>query len=55
MIDVLGLDVDAVSDLLVLTPSCGLAGASPAWAREATELCRSVASSLSTTSGGEDR
>ncbi len=55
VIDVLGLDVDAVSDLLVLTPSCGLAGASPAWAREATELCRSVASSLSTTSGGEDR
>jgi methionine synthase II (cobalamin-independent) len=55
VIDVLGLDADAVSGLLVLTPSCGLAGASPAWARDATELCRSVSNSLSTTPGGEDR
>jgi methionine synthase II (cobalamin-independent) len=46
-LDLLGLDPDAVSDLLVVTPSCGLAGASPAWARRATGLCRAVARNLS--------
>jgi methionine synthase II (cobalamin-independent) len=46
VLDVLGLDPDAVSDLLVVTPVCGLAGASPAWARQATELCRTVARNL---------
>jgi methionine synthase II (cobalamin-independent) len=46
VLDVLGLDPDAVSDLLVVTPVCGLAGASPAWARQATDLCRTVARNL---------
>ena len=46
LLDVLGLDPDAVSDLLVVTPACGLAGASPAWARQATDLCRAVARNL---------
>ncbi len=46
-LDMLGLDLEAVTDRLVITPSCGLAGASPAWARRATTLCREVASNLS--------
>jgi methionine synthase II (cobalamin-independent) len=47
VLDVLGLDPDAVSDRLVITPTCGLAGASPAWARPPTELCRETAANLS--------
>jgi len=47
MLDVLGLDPDGVCDLLVLTPSCGLAGATPTWARRATDLCRAAARELS--------
>ena len=39
----LGLDPDTASERLVITPTCGLAGASPGWARRATELCRAVA------------
>ncbi|MFT3871176.1 MAG: methionine synthase [Nocardioides sp.] len=31
----LGLDPDTVGDRLVVTPACGLAGASPVWVREA--------------------
>ena len=54
VLDVLGLDPDGVSDLLVLTPSCGLAGASPAWARDATELCRGAARNLSSSAGGDE-
>ncbi len=46
-LDMLGLDVESVSERLVITPSCGLAGASPAWARHATTLCREVARNLS--------
>jgi methionine synthase II (cobalamin-independent) len=42
-LDVLGLDPDAVGQRLLVTPSCGLAGASPAWARRALTLCREVA------------
>src|SRR5699024_2865315 len=34
------------TDQLVVTPSCGLAAADPAWARRALELCRSAASEL---------
>ena len=34
-LDMLGLDPTEVGDRLVLTPTCGLAGASPAWARQA--------------------
>jgi hypothetical protein len=54
-LDVLGLDPDEVTDLLVVTPSCGLAGASPAWARRATEVCRTVARNLSAGGGDESR
>ena len=43
-LDMLGLEP---SEQLVLTPSCGLAGADPAWARTALELCRSAAANLS--------
>ncbi len=46
-LDMLGLDPEKVTERLVVTPSCGLAGASPAWARRATELCREVATNLS--------
>jgi hypothetical protein len=49
MLDVIGLDPDQVAERLVITPSCGLAGASPAWARDATELCRTVARNLTGT------
>jgi methionine synthase II (cobalamin-independent) len=38
--DMLGLDLEQVREHLVLTPACGLAGASPAWARTALELVR---------------
>jgi methionine synthase II (cobalamin-independent) len=50
VLDLLGLDPDGVSDQMVITPTCGLAGASPDWARRATDLCREVAREL-TTSG----
>ena len=43
-LDMVGLEP---SDKLGLTPSCGLAGADPAWARTALELCRSAAADLS--------
>jgi methionine synthase II (cobalamin-independent) len=39
-LEMLGL---APSDRLTLTPACGLAGADPAWAREALGLCRAAA------------
>ena len=42
-LDMVGLEP---SDRLVVTPSCGLAGADPAWARTALELCRSAATDL---------
>ena len=35
-LEMLGLDPDQVGDRLVLTPACGLAGASPAWAQTLT-------------------
>ncbi len=50
-LDVLGLDPDGVSDRVVLTPACGLAGASPGWARRATELCSGAARELTPTEG----
>jgi len=45
-LDMLGLDAGEVSDRLVLTPACGLAGADAAWAREALRLVRTSAASL---------
>jgi len=44
--DMLGLDLDQIGDRLVLTPACGLAGASPAWARTALELLQKAADNL---------
>ena len=45
-LDRLGLDPDVVGQRLLVTPACGLAGASPAWARGALALCREVAANL---------
>ena len=42
-VDGLGLALDDVGPRLVLTPACGLAGASPDWARRALRLVREVA------------
>lgn len=46
-LDMVGLDAEEVADRLVVTPACGLAGASPGWARRAMELARTSAASLS--------
>ena len=46
-VDMLGLDLEAVSSRVVLTPSCGLAGASPTWVRTALANCREAAVNLS--------
>lgn len=43
-LDMLGLDPTVGS--LLIAPSCGLAGASPSWARRATALSRQVAAAL---------
>jgi methionine synthase II (cobalamin-independent) len=45
-LDMLGLDPAEVSDRMVITPSCGLAGASPDWGRRALSLSRDVAGHL---------
>ena len=45
LLDMLGLDPE-VAATLVVTPSCGLAGADPGWARRALSLCRTVAADL---------
>ena len=46
LLDMLGLGPDEVGDRLVLTPACGLAGASASYAREALALVRTAASRL---------
>lgn len=46
-LDVVGLDLGQVTDRIVLSPACGLAGASSAWAVQALRLLRSAARSLS--------
>lgn len=45
-LDIIGLDPDELTDRLVVTSACGLAGASSGWARTATTLARTVAASL---------
>lgn len=45
-LDMLGLDPGEVSGRLVVTPSCGLAGATPGWARTALTLLRTTAGNL---------
>ena len=49
----LGFDEDAYAPRTVVTPTCGLAGASPAWARRALSLAQGVAGASAHT--GEDR
>lgn len=46
LLDLLGLD-PGTTPSLVVTPACGLAGASRAWAREALRQVRTVAANLS--------
>ncbi|WP_374456386.1 methionine synthase [Nocardioides sp.] len=45
-LDMLGLDPEAVGEQVVVTPTCGLAGASPAWAARAVRLSATVARNL---------
>jgi methionine synthase II (cobalamin-independent) len=46
LLDMLGLDPDEIAGQLVLTPACGLTGATPSYAREALALVRASASQL---------
>ncbi|HEX6247396.1 MAG TPA: methionine synthase [Nocardioidaceae bacterium] len=46
LLDMLGLDPSAETGDLVVTPSCGLAGASAGWARRACELSERVSRNL---------
>ncbi|MDQ6522255.1 methionine synthase [Nocardioides sp. LHD-245] len=46
-LDLLGLDPEVVGPSLAVSPSCGLAGATPEVARRALELARAVARSVS--------
>jgi methionine synthase II (cobalamin-independent) len=46
-LDMLGLDPDEVGDRLVLTPSCGLSGATSAWVATALAMLRTSAAQLS--------
>ena len=45
-LDMLGLDPAEVGERLVVTPACGLAGGSPAWAHQALALARKTATHL---------
>ena len=49
----LGFDEDAYAPRTVITPTCGLAGASPTWARRALNLAQGVAGAASRS--GEER
>jgi methionine synthase II (cobalamin-independent) len=51
--DRLGFDEDAYAHRTVVTPTCGLAGASPAWARRALSLAQAVAGA--SVHSGEER
>jgi hypothetical protein len=42
----LGLDPDAAGDSLLVSPACGLAGASATWARGAVALGKAVVAEL---------
>ena len=46
-LDMLGLDPTDIAERLVLTPTCGLAGASPGWARTALGLATAAAGHVS--------
>ncbi|GAA5154225.1 methionine synthase [Nocardioides marinquilinus] len=45
-LDVLGLDPDVAGDRLLVVPTCGLSGATPAWSRTALDLAVSAARAL---------
>jgi hypothetical protein len=45
-LDQLGFDPESVGENLVVTPTCGLAGAEPGWARDALAMSRRVAANL---------
>jgi methionine synthase II (cobalamin-independent) len=51
----LGFDEDAYASRTVVTPTCGLAGASPAWARRALSLAQGVAGASTHNGEGRDR
>jgi methionine synthase II (cobalamin-independent) len=51
----LGFDEDAYASRTVVTPTCGLAGASPAWARRALSLAQGVAGATAQSEEGRDR
>ena len=42
----MGFSAQRVAESVIVTPSCGLAGASPTWARRALKLCRDTARAL---------
>ncbi len=46
LLDMLGYDPGEVADQVVLTPACGLAGATPAYARQALSSLREAAAEL---------
>lgn len=46
-LDLVGLDPESAADQLVLSSSCGLAGASPEWVRRSLSLLSAAAASLS--------
>lgn len=46
LLDMLGLDPESAAESLVITPTCGLAGADRSWARKAMGLSRIVAANL---------
>ena len=45
-LDMLGLDPDAVGEHVVLSPTCGLAGATPAWAERSLRVAAAAARNL---------
>jgi len=45
-LDMVGLDPDTTGDRLVLSPACGMAGATSAWARQAMTTLRAAAKNL---------
>jgi len=51
----LGFDEDAYASRTVITPICGLAGASPAWAKRALSLAQAVAGASARNGEGRDR
>jgi len=51
LLEDLGVDPESAGSRCVVTPACGLAGATPAWARRALTLSRQVAGHLSGADG----